>query len=52
MRGGQGVDGESLGENSDDPRQVGVVGAEDGRVVGLDEVAEVAVDVRGLVDVL
>ena len=47
----QGVNGKSLSENSDDSGKVGVVGAQDDRVIGLDEVAKVTINVGGLVDV-
>lgn len=51
MIGRQGIDGESLAEDSNDSSQVGVVWAEDDGVVGLDEVAKVAVNVGRLVNV-
>lgn len=40
---------EALGDDGDEPRQVGVVGAQQRRMVGLDQVAKVGVHVRRLV---
>ena len=52
VRVGQCVDGEGLREDGDNSGQVRVFWSENDRMVALDQIAEVAVHERGLVDVL
>lgn len=43
---------EGLGNDEDDARQIAVVGTEDHRVIALDQVAQVAIDMGGLFSIL